>query len=81
MERVIKTITYKIGSTLLAIIIVYIFIGRWYMATIIGLLDLLASSAWYYGHEWLWEHKKRREVEETLRRWDTIWPPKNRRLT
>lgn len=52
--RVLKTVTYKLGSILLTIGIVYVFTRRIDLATGVALLDLALTTLWYYYHDWAW---------------------------
>lgn len=58
-DRIAKTLTYRIGGTLITTLLIYGFTGEWKIATGIGLLDQLISSIWYYYHERLWENKRK----------------------
>jgi len=54
-HRVLKTIVYKVGSTLITITIVYAVFGKLAMATGIGLLDFVFTTLWYYYLDKFWD--------------------------
>lgn len=56
-HRVLKTLTYRAGGTIITTGLTYLFTGRWEIAAALGLADQMLSTIWYYYHEVLWEKK------------------------
>ncbi len=54
-HRLLKTLSYRIGGTIITMGIVYLFTREWTVATGAGLLDQVLSSIWYYYHDKWWE--------------------------
>ena len=56
-ERIIgKTLSYRIGSSLITVLIVYAFFGEFQLSVAIGGIDFLIKMVWYYVHEDIWAH-------------------------
>ncbi len=67
-SRLLKTITYKIVSFFLSAVITYLFIGRISIAVMVAVADLVATTLWYYGHDFVWELLEKRLVLKKAQR-------------
>ncbi len=53
-----KTASYRISSSFLTVLIVFIITKKINISLGVGAIDVIAKSIWYYSHERLWEHLK-----------------------
>lgn len=53
-RTMVKTISWRALATITTISIVYLFTGELTLAAEIGLVEVVAKLALYYGHERLW---------------------------
>ena len=53
-----KTVSYRISSSFLTILIVFIVTKKINLSLGIGAIDIFIKSAWYYSHERIWEQLK-----------------------
>jgi len=53
--RVLKALTYRVGGALITFLVVYIFTGKWAVATGVGVIDQFLSTIWYYFHDKYWD--------------------------
>lgn len=54
-RSLLKTVSYRLWSTILTSLLVYVFTGQWMMALAIGSLEVLLKMFLYYGHERVWD--------------------------
>ena len=55
-RSIAKTITFRIISSVVTMLLVYAFTSNWTMAGTIGILDGLLKLFIYYFHERVWDH-------------------------
>jgi uncharacterized membrane protein len=55
-RSIIKAITWRLFSSILAGLIAYVFIREWTIAATIGGVDVLIKTGFYYAHERLWNY-------------------------
>ncbi len=55
-RSIAKTITFRVISSVVTMLLVYYFSGNWTMAGTIGILDAVLKLFIYYFHERAWEH-------------------------
>ncbi len=54
----LKTVSYRISSTILTAVIVFIFTRNLTLSLGVGAAEWIFKSIWYYGHERLWNWTK-----------------------
>ena len=57
-RSLIKTVSYRLSSSILTGVLVFIFTKEWVISLGVGALDILIKSLWYYSHERLWNKTK-----------------------
>lgn len=55
-KTIIKTIIYRLGSLVLSFILLYLFTGNITFSGQLSLVQLVASTIFYYIYEKLWEN-------------------------
>tara|TARA_Y100000310_G_C20049919_1_gene520082 strand:- start:41 stop:274 length:234 start_codon:yes stop_codon:yes gene_type:complete len=53
-RSVLKTISYRISSSIITGLIVYIFTKEIIISLSVGALDITLKTIWYYTHERVW---------------------------
>ncbi len=51
-----KTISYRVSSSILTVLVVFIITGKYSISLAIGGIDAIVKIVWYYLHERLWNH-------------------------
>jgi len=57
-RSLMKTFTFRIFATIVTFFLVFVFTGSFALALGIGLIDLVAKTLLYYGHERFWDKVK-----------------------
>lgn len=57
-KTVVKTIIYRVGSLGLSFILLYIFTGNITFSGQLSIVQMLASTVFYYTYEKIWENGK-----------------------
>lgn len=55
-KSVVKTLSYRLSSSLITSMLIYIFTRQWKISFFIGGIDFFVKLIWYYAHERLWNH-------------------------
>ena len=56
-KRLFKTACWRIISTIVTFIIVYLLTGNWMLSTHIAIINIIVKSIMYYYHEKYWDTK------------------------
>ena len=65
-RTVIKTIVYRLASTVLSFIMLFIFTGNAVFSGKFSIISLIISTIFYYCYEKLWEPKTTGDVNESI---------------
>jgi len=57
-RSLMKTFTFRILATIVTFLLVLVFTGSLILSIGIGLIDLVAKTLLYYGHERFWDGVK-----------------------
>ena len=57
-RSLMKTFTFRILATIVTFLLVLVFTGSLVLSIGIGLIDLVAKTLLYYGHERFWDGVK-----------------------
>jgi uncharacterized membrane protein len=55
LERIIKSLIYRLYASIITVIIIFIITNNWILSTTIGVVDSIIKIITYYGFETLWE--------------------------
>ncbi len=55
-RTIAKTISWRIFATIITVILVFIFTGRWDISLGIGGVEVITKLIFYYFHERIWNY-------------------------
>jgi adenylylsulfate kinase len=62
-RSILKALSWRIGGTLVTVIIVWVVLGKFDLAAKIGILDTVIKIGAFYFHERLWHRIKIGKIE------------------
>ena len=57
-----KTLTYRITSVIITVVVLRVFVDEWYVIGKITLISQALKAVWYYAHEKIYKAIKRRII-------------------
>ncbi len=55
-RTIVKTISWRIVASIITVLLVFIFTGRWDISLGIGVVEVIAKLFFYYFHERIWNY-------------------------
>lgn len=64
-KALIKSLTYRIGASIITASLTFIVTGSLHFAGSVAVGDMLLKFTWYYLHEKIWESSCQKRINET----------------